>query len=920
MNMIVNASDLVVSEAETNKLEKAASRDAVSKLVKLWESKQARKAKTFGGLSLMAISLAACNSSSDDTTTTTTTTPTTTTPAAPTATSAALTTTANTIAMTTGDDAITGTDLTLTAGDIIVDHNSDDNDSVTITGTLYANTATSAGTTISGVENVTVNFQSMTAATFTASGIFGSTVTGNNTLAGGTAQVTITDVNNGVTVKPGAGATTFIAQGNGLADDALITVDGGSATSVTGAANHGNGNAATAADVSITANSATTVQGAGQNVTIVAPSATTINLEGTSTGNTGATLAGGDNATITSDGATAIDASTVDVDGEGNANAMENITLSGSSAELVATLSGAYEQVIATGSQNVTVKSAATAATTETFTDNSTATTTLEISDEDGAGDFSLVGFDSIKFSDATMAANRTHNFKAGANVEIAADRSDIFTMLMDDDTTATVTTGALNLTLSANVDGDEIVINTGGTDLFDSVSVNATVAQTALDLRATATVPVSLSGAVNVTLLGTSTFSALDASALTGVLTMSTGASAKSVTSGSGNDVITVDATAGTAVTAGAGADTIQMGAVTLAADAAIDGGDGADSFTFTGAGNTGTGSTSLTNIEIINTGGNNITVNDNHLSGKIMVIAGTGAITIGDISSATVDLSNVTGQEAFTTVIDTVNQLAGSMGAAANFALTGTAKVDTITGRDGADTIIGGAGNDIISGGNGNDSLTGGAGNDTLTGGAGNDTIIGDAGNDIISAEAGVDTITGGAGNDAIHMTTGANDTIATNLTTIKDFSGSGDTLEFDLSELNALEDDGSLGADLVNVNTGGGNAALLGTGNAGLTTEIVSTDGTTLAAGTEVVLLDIGTYANDTAMAAAFAGGTITFNTTAVVVDNNAILMGYKTTAGNVNIGVAQYNGTTGVSDTIDAFQTLVVLENFSDYSFN
>ena len=79
MNMIVNASDLVVSEAETNKLKKAASRDAVSKLVKLWESKQAQKAKTFGGLGLMAVSLAACNSSSDDTATTTTTTDTTTT-------------------------------------------------------------------------------------------------------------------------------------------------------------------------------------------------------------------------------------------------------------------------------------------------------------------------------------------------------------------------------------------------------------------------------------------------------------------------------------------------------------------------------------------------------------------------------------------------------------------------------------------------------------------------------------------------------------------------------------------------------------------------------------------------------------------------------------------------------------------------
>jgi hypothetical protein len=65
MNMMVNTSDLV-NEADTEKNNKIAQKKALSKLLAAWESKSAQKAKTFGGLGFLAVSLAACNSGSDD--------------------------------------------------------------------------------------------------------------------------------------------------------------------------------------------------------------------------------------------------------------------------------------------------------------------------------------------------------------------------------------------------------------------------------------------------------------------------------------------------------------------------------------------------------------------------------------------------------------------------------------------------------------------------------------------------------------------------------------------------------------------------------------------------------------------------------------------------------------------------------------
>ena len=146
----------------------------------------------------------------------------------------------------------------------------------------------------------------------------------------------------------------------------------------------------------------------------------------------------------------------------------------------------------------------------------------------------------------------------------------------------------------------------------------------------------------------------------------------------------------------------------------------------------------------------------------------------------------------------------------------------------------------------------------------------------------------------------------------------STAGDTLTLDLSVLNDLEDDGAFGADLVNFCEGDGSDLTSGGGT--LNTQVISTDGSTGTATTEIFLIDIGTYANDAAITTAFGAGSLTFST-GTVNDNDGILIAYKTTAGNINIAGAQFNGTGGSSDSIDGVQTLVSLNGISTYgNFN
>jgi hypothetical protein len=219
--------------------------------------------------------------------------------------------------------------------------------------------------------------------------------------------------------------------------------------------------------------------------------------------------------------------------------------------------------------------------------------------------------------------------------------------------------------------------------------------------------------------------------------------------------------------------------------------------------------------------------------------------------------------------------------------------------------------------------DTINGGLGIDIINGGAGNDVINGGAGADEISADGGINSVTGGGGADDIHLTT-ATTGIAVQLTTVTDFNAGTSTtgvdqVEFDLSELNLAN--GDLAGAVGNMTTGlgadngGANSSRLATGDVSLTTQRITGDGQTGIAATELFLLDNGaTYENDNALETAFAAGQVTFST-GTVDDNDAILIAYSSSAGNVNVGIGQFSGTTGSSDTIDGFQTLVILEGVS-----
>jgi Ca2+-binding RTX toxin-like protein len=67
------------------------------------------------------------------------------------------------------------------------------------------------------------------------------------------------------------------------------------------------------------------------------------------------------------------------------------------------------------------------------------------------------------------------------------------------------------------------------------------------------------------------------------------------------------------------------------------------------------------------------------------------------------------------------------------------------TVNGNDGNDTLSGGDGDDAINGGNGNDTIDGNRGSDVMVGGGGNDTFVWDPGD-------GSDTVEGQGGKDVM------------------------------------------------------------------------------------------------------------------------------------------------------------------------
>jgi S-layer protein len=902
MNMIVNTSELVGYEAET-KTTKASGTQALAKLIATWEKKQAN-AKRIGGLGLLAVSLAACNSDDDSAADAAdaaalaavqaqltaalaaqataeaaqaTAEAAQVTAEATTATAAVVASSNQTFTYTTGVETFTG-------GDGDDNFNSDTaakfgmldgavggggNDTLSISDATNAAYALPTSSPISGVEHILI------AHTASAGG---HTVTADVSLLTDLDQLTVT--NSGT-------ATTMDIDSNG--NITAVTLNGGTA-SITTANILDSGTAATAtvagtdalASVSLTGFtgattlasdvldtlSLKTVKGVVTNTDAYTASTRTlaVNTSGDLTGG-GVTDAGADAININADAATTgnatftfATATTVDINAE-NALTWTNVDMS--AAGKTATISGdslvtGSVDVLATGTlaisgsagykdtgtfPGVTVTNSGSGATTLGAT---TATAGLIV----GATFTGGSGVDTITFGAATKANTM------GAGKDIA-----YFTG------SALGTAGSVDLGDAVDTVGLTFAnaVTASATELFEKAVTNFE----ALNLRTTA------AGTVNVANLNS-----VDAITLEGALTHAIALSglpeAATVTQKSTN-------------TSGL---TYSLADATGTADSL--------NLTMSNVATTAFGSSTAASIETINitsTDADVLAANQTAVhtatlaaaNATSVVVTGNAGLNLTSTASTAVtsfDASAVTGLTSIVTYTS-ANVTAGKTPV-----IKGGAAPDVLTGASLAETIEGGAGNDTIEGNTGVDTLTGGAGNDTF--------------NFVTVELLGTDIVSGGDGTDVISVTDATNTTNVvdadfTNMTGVETLllvAGQAHTVVLGASSLAAgIKTVTATGAGTNSMTVGAGHAGTISlTGGSGTDTFTVSgvpaghtvtigggngTNGYTIGPATDVITggngADTITVTAPASLSSAdvIAGGTgtdiITFGATATITDS-------------------------------------------------
>jgi hypothetical protein len=595
------------------------------KFAAVWEKKNAKAARA-GGVSLMALSLAACGS--DDSTTTTATTSTTTSTTTTTTTTVAGTSSALTVA----NDAITGAagDDTVSAAriDTVQTFNSGDTIALgagadTLTATLNAGTVTPAAMT--GVETVT--FTALGAATADFDNVTG--VTSIHSMSS-TATLTVDDIQaltTSVKVSNNTAAQTFTfktAAAAGTADSLTLNLDGAGAVVNIGSEADADGDIETmvinnsggasdlgagagfgadATSITVTATAALDMGSGDQfaKVTAFDGSASTAGL----TVHFADRAAAGETAVSWSTGS---GADTVDIDAVTLANFGDIVVDLGAGAD---TLTVGSKQDTDTGSQFTggdgvdTLHVGATSMTTATFAANVTGFEVLQFltaGNQTQDMDFAA-GMNIISISDGAVTDDLTVNDAADGLV-IRLDGA----LLSAND--AGITTGDddfadVKVNLKTDTANDDVTLEIGGTlgDVnlisldpnvsYETVTVTSSGASAnAIQTVGTAINNMTFTGATALSLLTTGSMTGVvDAGAMTGAFTATTAATvAITVIGGSGADTLTFGAADNVAQTlrGGAGNDTLASGAVigqTTGIIYAMDGGAGNDTISTTNA-----------------------------------------------------------------------------------------------------------------------------------------------------------------------------------------------------------------------------------------------------------------------------------------------------------------------------------------------
>ena len=694
------------------------------KFAALWEKKNAKAARA-GGVSLMALSLAACGSDSTTTTTDTSTTDTTTTTTTTTAVNSAMTTTADALVGGGGDDTFSG----MLSGAMAAGSTVQSGDSVTggagsDTFTLYVSGDAGAAFTLGGV--ATSGVETIAVSNYDADGTANGTVIDMSAMTGvtnvsvvnssATGDTQFSNIQNMVDAyAKGAGdmnisytATTVV----GTADTQNITVDTFSgaltAASIETVALTASGGASTVAN--LTATSATKLTIAGdQNLTLT----TDLTTNTASVATVDASAATG-NVSITSSDTT----NAVVTFGSGNDTLVRNIQNSDAAA------TDSFDGGAGTDTLSVTTGANITAANLAQYSNFER----LDITDGGGnTVDLTSVSMFSIVRSSETIGTTTVNNIPAGVDFEITnagADTvvlaADLFSDTLTDSTTLTVGSATAGITgaFTAN-DHETISIVSQGT--ANNLAVTST------DLTT-----LNVSGGIAFhldTITAAASLATISAGDMTAAFTMDAaeGAATIAITTGSGADTVYGGTGANTIVT-GAGADTvfgvagvdnISTGAgndiiqVTtfsnLASSDTIAGGDGTDTLRFSEAGNhdftsditllNGVSGIEQYQFNALN-GTDTVTIND--------TIMENGAVTITFAAAVSAD-TNVLNASGVLTSTNTVNFTDNS------------GDIVTYTVGNGIDNVNMGADNDIVNVAteaylSASDTFVGGTGSDTF------------------------------------------------------------------------------------------------------------------------------------------------------------------------------------------------------------
>lgn len=787
----------------------------VAELVAKWEGKNAKALKA-GGVSLMALSLAACGSDDSTTTTATTTTTTDTTTTTTTSTEGVI------IALGTGADAIGPNALTATAkttaGDDILraGSNGELTSSDYIDGGDGSDSLTAAVTEGAAATTIKPMLTSVETVKVTMTAISGDTVTTFN-LSDSTGLNSLEVVN---------------------ADDADVTISG-----VTGS--HGitlSGVAGTAMDsvLVVTRNdltTATSANGGGEDTG-------TINLNQLDAASL--TYAGVETVTLNMSGK-AVDVDTVDMDG------LEKLVITGGVADASITT-----EVAAVGTSAASANSAIDFEGLDTgetgVIDASASTGDLSLIVDDsvdltvtgGAGKLTIAntsagGSAATGTAEVTVTAGAggiAATLEGGGNTATtamnvitvtgsdAADTVDVTGAVAPTDRTTTVenesqtfnvivNTGAGNDVLSANI--GNVSINAGAGDdklTMSGISSTELTAYDTIDMGdgsdTVSTADATLNTSDNAQLARISNAEILETTAVgdkTADLTAISAFTTLRIDAHTAQDVGTSAASSGTD-----GADGLDMtidstNNTVIIDDITLVGEIGGKAHTVSAGDSGGNGGIGL-DVNVSTDRGNdtlNITMIDN-----ADINGGAGGADNGDsgfggdggigVTAESVDIVNIT-LSATDTVADVVTFGGGAAGAASGTSggtasdvgiqvatnatinitesISGTATatkissidLNTITGNNvtvDASTLTGAVTINAVSG---NTSITTGSGADTISAGTGADIIVAGGGDDTIDAQAGKDTITGGDGNDSFVINDG--DAAEATFTVIKDFT---------------------------------------------------------------------------------------------------------------------------------------------------